>query len=142
MELIAEPQEILNEHAISLSPRAWFSETDRWENLVFCLLRQYCDQDPKKARLAVTVLRDRDLVDFDRLSSLDKIPLEFNEAFSRVLISSGFSEENTTRAACLLTQVVGVINNDCDGKINHILRHHGKATRDEFINAFLFQSTL
>ena len=140
MELIAEPQEILIKHALSLSLRAWISETDRWENLVFCLLRQHCDQDLEKARIAVTVLRDGGLLDIDRLSSLEKIPLEFDETFSRVLISSGFSEENTTRAACLLTQVARVIHNDCNGKPHRILRHHSEAIRDELINVFLFQN--
>ncbi len=130
MELIAEPQETLIKHALSLPLSAWISETDHWENLVFCLLRQYCDQDPEKARLAVPVLRDWGLLDIDRLSSLEKIPLEFNETFSRVLISSGFSEENTTRAACLLTQVARVIKNDCNVKIHQIPRHHGEAIRD------------
>ena len=142
MELIAEPQESLIKNASSLPLSVWISETDRWENLVFCLLRQHCDQDLEKARIAVTVLRDGGLLDIDRLSSLEKIPLEFDETFSRVLISSGFSEANTTRAACLLTQVARVISNDCDGKLHQILRHHGEAIRDELINEFLFQNTL
>jgi hypothetical protein len=136
MGLETDLKKLVNEYALELPARTWVYETDRWEHLVFCLLRQLSGQNPEKARSAVTILRDIGLLDLEELAVMEGESPANLKAFSQVLRGAGFTEGDTIRAANLLAQVAGVIKDKYAGKVHRIFRHYGEVIRDELVKAF------
>jgi hypothetical protein len=129
-------QELLAKHALSLPSRAWVSEKDRWESFVFCIIRQFCDQSSDKAISAVTMLRDLDLLDIDRLASEGKERSDTFEALSYVFSSLGFRDDDTYNLVFLLTHIAQVIQESYGGKIHPMIRSYGEVIRDKLTKAF------
>lgn len=136
MELKNELKNLVNEFGLELPARTWVFETDRWEHLVFCLLRQLSGQDPEKARSAVTILRDIGLLDLEDLAAMEEDSPDNLKAFSQVLRGAGFSEQHTVQAASLVSLVAGVIKDNYAGKVHRTFRHYGEIIRDELVKAF------
>ena len=136
MAIETDLKNLVNDYALELPTRTWVYETDRWEHLVFCLLRQLSRQDPEKARSAVTILRDIGLLDLEQLAAMEGESPDNLQSFSQVLLGAGFTEGDTIRASSLLAQVAVVIKDSYGGKVHRIFRHYGEVIRDELVKAF------
>lgn len=136
MEPIKELQDAINKYAITLPPRAWIYESDRWENLIFSIIRQYCDDDPEKAGTAVNILRDWNLIDIEQLSASDQIPLAFNSAFKKIMLGLDFTEEDIKEIAETLVNIAVAVKDKYDGKIQSIFRKYGEIIRKELVSSF------
>jgi len=136
METSKEIQDAVSKYAITLPPRAWIYEADRWENLIFSIIRQYCDDKPENAGTAVNILRDWSLIDIEELSAEDKIPLEFNSAFKKIMLGLDFTEEEIIEISRTLVTIAVAVKERYDGKIQAIFRKHGEMIRDELISSF------
>ncbi len=136
MEPIKELQDAINKYAITLPTRAWIYEADRWENLIFSIIRQYCDEDPGKAGTLVNILRDWNLTDIEELSSIDQIPLEYNSAFKKIMLGLDFSQEEIQEIARTLVNVAVTVKERYDGKIQAVFRKYGEMIREELVRNF------
>lgn len=140
MELKNELKNLVNEYGLELPARTWVFETDRWEHLVFCLLRQFSSQTPEKARSAVTILRDIGLLDLEELAVMDRESSNNLKSFSQVLRGAGFSEQEINEAANLVSRVASVIKGNYEGKVHRIFRRYGEVIRDELVKAIMDSS--
>ena len=131
-----ELQDSINTHAFNLPQRAWIYESDRWENLIFSIIRQYCDEDPDRAGTVVNILRDWNMLDIDTLAAQDQIPLEYNSAFKKILLGVGFTEDEILEIARVLVKVAVSVKTSYDGKIQSVLRKYGDMIREELLGVF------
>ena len=136
MDTIKKLQDTINSHAFELPARAWIYETDRWESLIFSIIRQYCDEEPERAGTAVNILRDWNLLDVDALAAKEEIPLEYNSAFKKIFQGLGFSEEVILEIARTLVKVATAVKANYEGKIQLVLRKYGDMIRDELLGVF------
>lgn len=129
------------QHALSLPPQAWVYEIDRWEKLIFSIIKQYCESDSEKAVAAVTILRDWNLLDIDTLASKDDIPLEYNSAFKKVMQGLDFSEDEIQEIAFTLVNIARNVKELYNGKIQALFKKYGEVIREELVSAFSNEST-
>ena len=136
MEPNKELQDAINKYAITLPPRAWINESDRWENLLFSIIRQYCDDNPEKAGTVVNILRDWNLIDIEELSAADQIPLEFNSAYKKIMLGLDFTQEEIKEIAGTLVSVAVAVKENYNGKIQSLFRKYGEIIREELVSSF------
>ena len=136
MDTIKELQDSINIHAFNLPQRAWIYESDRWENLIFSIIRQYCDEDPGRAGTVVNILRDWNMLDIDTLAAQNQIPLEYNSAFKKILLGVGFTQDEILEIARVLVKVAVSVKTSYDGKIQLVLRKYGDMIREELLGTF------
>ncbi len=136
MDTIKELQDSINIHAFDLPPRTWIYESDRWESLMFSIIRQYCDEDPGRAVTAVSILRDWNLLDIDTLAAQDQIPLEFNSAFQKILLGLEFTQDEILEISRVLVKVAVSVKTSYEGKIQSVLRKYGDMIREELLGIF------
>ena len=136
MDLKNQLQKLFERYEADLGDYAWFYESDRWVELVFCLLNQCINQDPEVTRQAVDTLQYLDLLQIDKLVFLEKTTHENTVVVAYVLKTHGFSKKDAQRSIGLLAQAAKAIQKDYGGKIQRCLRQHGLSIRDELVNAF------
>lgn len=135
MDLKDQLQQLFEQHEPQLGTYAWMYETDRWTELVFCLLNQFYRQEAEPARAAMATLRYLGLLRIEKLGTLEAGSAEEAVAVY-VLKQHGLSEQDARNAAGLLAMSAQVVGQRYGGKIQRYLRHHGVAMRDELVNAF------
>ncbi|MGB8951187.1 MAG: hypothetical protein WCC06_00775 [Candidatus Aminicenantales bacterium] len=136
MDLKTQLQKLFEKHEPDIGEYAWMYETDRWAELVFCLLNQCGRQAPETARMAVDMLQNLELIQVDKLAAIRKLNDENAVVLSYILKRYGFSEGDSQRAIRLLAHVARVIQKEYGGKIQRCLRRHGEMIRDELAGAF------
>jgi hypothetical protein len=109
MDLKSHLRELIERHKADLAGYAWTSETDRWAELVFCLLNQCGPQQPENTRLAVTILQYLGLLEIEKLARLEDKDDEGPPVVRYILKHLGFSATDTTRAVALLARAAEVI---------------------------------
>ena len=134
--LKAQLQRLIERHELDLGTYAWLYETDRWAELIFCLLNQCTQQEPEFTRQTVDMLQDLNLLQIDKLIVIENSAHENAVVLTYILKLHGFSEEDSQRAISLLAQVAKAIQKDYGGKIQRCLRKHGLSIRDELVNTF------
>jgi len=112
MNLKEQLQQLFERHESHLGAYAWLYETDRWAELIFCLLNQCTQQEPELTRQAVDTLQYLNLLQIDKLTFLERPAHENAVVLAYVLKLHGFSEEDTQRAISLLAQVAKAIQKD------------------------------
>jgi hypothetical protein len=73
MDLKTQLQKLFEKYESDIGSYAWMYETDRWAELIFCLLNQYNQQDAESTRMAVTSLQYLGLLEIDKLAVLGRI---------------------------------------------------------------------
>lgn len=136
MDPLKDLQDSINIHAFDLPPRAWIYESDRWESLIFSIIRQYCDDDPGRAGTAVNILRDWNLLDIETLAAQDQIPLEFNSAFKKIFLGLEFKQEEIEEISRVLVKIAVSVKTSYEGKIQSVLRKYGDMIREELLGIF------
>ncbi len=140
MDLKTQLQALFEKYESDIGAYAWMYETDRWAELIFCLLNQYNQRNTDSTRMAVSTLQYLGLLESEKLAVLEIPCNEDVVIVTYVLRKHGFSEEDIQRAVKLLAQVAKMIQKDYEGKIQRYLRHHGQVIRDELVNAFSGES--
>ena len=140
MDLKTQLQELFEKYESDIGAYAWMYETDRWSELVFCLLNQCVKQDPEITRQAVDMLQYLDLLQIDNLAVLDEATHENRVVGAYVLKRHGFSQKDAQLAVSLLAEAAKAIKRDYAGKLQLCLRRHGMSIRDELVNAFCGKS--
>ena len=140
MDLKTQLQKLFEKHESDIGAYAWMYETDRWAELIFCLLNQYNLQDAEATRMTVNSLQYLGLLEIDKLAALETIGDDHAVVLTYILKQHGFSEKDVPRAVRLLCQVASVIKKGYDGKIQRYLRRQGEVMRDELVNAFGHES--
>lgn len=140
MDLKKQLNELFEHYGEDLGDYAWLYESDRWVELIFCLLNQCVDQDPEIIREAASMLQNLDLLNTEDMVSLGKPGHEKTIAAAYVLKAHGFSEKEARRAIVLLASTAKAIQKTYGGKIQRYLRKHGMAMREELVNAIGFDS--
>jgi len=136
MEPTKELLDAINKYAITLPTRAWIYEADRWENLIFSIIRQYCDDNPEKAGTAVNILREWNFFDIEELSSNDLVPFENNNPIKEIMLGLDFTEEEIEEIARTLVKIAVAVKEKYDGKIQSIFRKYGEIIREELVSSF------
>lgn len=140
MDLKTQLQRLFEKYESDIGAYAWMYETDRWAELIFCLLNQYNQQDAEATRMAVTSLQYLGLLEIDRLAALETPGDDHAVVLAYILKRHGFSEENGRHAVRLLRQVASVVKKGYEGKIQRYLRRQGEVMRDQLVNAFACES--
>lgn len=136
MEPKKELQEAIDKYAITLPTRAWVYESDRWENLIFSVIRQYCDDNPEKAGTAVNLLREWNFFDIEDLSSNDQSPFENNSPLKEIMLGLDFSEDEIEEIARTLVKIALTVKEKYNGRIQSIFRKYGEVIRQELVSSF------
>jgi hypothetical protein len=133
-------QQLFERYESDIGTYAWMYETDRWAELIFCLLNQYNRQDTQVTRMAVSSLQYLGLLEIDKLAVLETPGDETVILLTYILKQHGFSEENARDAVRLLAQVAKVIQKEYGGKVQRYLRRQGELMRDELVKVFESES--
>jgi hypothetical protein len=138
MSLKSDLERVYQQYGPTLGNYAWMSETDRWAELVFCLLQQCGGEDPALTRDAVAALQYLGLINIERLSTVANGDISSEDAIllAAILKRQGFSQEASQSAVSLLSHVARVLKEGYDGKVQRYLRKYGQAMVDELVNAF------
>ncbi len=129
-------QQLLSQHEADLGGYAWEHESDRFAELVFCLLNQCCCQSPENTRIAVMLLNHLKLLEIETLATLGEQSDGNIVVLRYILERQGFSAAEAARGVTVLTQTAKTIRATYDGKIQRYLRRHGEFMRDELANVF------
>lgn len=119
----------------------WASESDRWAELVFCLLNAVAEipLDPD-----VRAERCRSLTDtLDALELLDPASLAATAdpanarhvVLTYVLLQYEFSDDQAKRAVSMLSTAAAAVNETFAGKIQRYLRSQAETIRDDLVSA-------
>lgn len=135
MDLKTQLQQLFERHESHVGVYAWMYESDRWAELIFCLLNQYNLQDTEATRVAVSTLQYLGFLEVDKLALLEAPGNEDVVILAYILRHHGFSPEGAQHAVRLLAQVAKVMQRDHGGKIQRYLRHQGEIMRDELVKA-------
>jgi hypothetical protein len=121
---------------------AWPSETDRWYELVFALLKHVCDQPEEKLRRLVNYLGNLGHLQVGHLARIsivedmvDPIDEEARKILT-ILRNKGISDEEAQRALTLLCQMARWLEAAYGGKIQRYLRAYGEAMLEDISQAF------
>lgn len=117
-------------------PDMWVWETDRWNELVYCLLRQCSKQEPGIVRNTVQTLAGLKVLTIADLATPDKSTNSNWVVLEYVLKQYGFNQEESQRAILLLIQTSDSIKKNYGGKIQICLRRRGDTMREELTKAF------
>ena len=140
MELKSQIQRLFELYESDFGTYAWMYESDRFDELIFCLLNQFNQQDTEASRRAVNSLNYLGLLKMDKLAALEAPGNEDAIVLAYVLRRHGVSEENSQIAVRLFAKMAKVIEREYGGKMQHFLRRHGENMRDELANAFCIES--
>lgn len=137
MNLQTKLTELYEEYGQFLAPYLWASESDRWAELVLCLLHQCFAGEPgTNIRQAVTLLQDLNLLEVDRLVGLHDPTSQSTITFVYILKQQGFSDAAIRRATKVLSDAATIVKTRYDSKIQRYLRRHAQIMRDELVSVF------
>jgi len=135
MDIKKQLQDLYFKHSEDLGEYAWLYESDRWLELVFCLINQCVDQNPNVTREAAEMLQNLNLLESENMIYLDKTEDERAVTARYIFKAYGFSEKEASQAAGILARIAKTVNSDYRGKIQFYLRKHGAAMREELLKA-------
>ena len=136
MKAKEELQDAINKYAITLPSTAWIYESDRWENLIFSIIRQYCDDNPENAGTAVNILREWKFFDIEELSNVDQVPLENISTIKEIMLGLDFTEAEIEEIIRTLVKIAVSVKGKYSGKIQSIFRKYGEIIREELVGSF------
>lgn len=136
MDIKAQLQQLYKQYESDLATYAWASETDRWAELIFCLLHQCSRQEPETIRSALAALQSLSLTDVGKMLHLDNVSHENRIVFAYILKQYGFSSEDVELTCSLLAQVAKAVQHNYGGNIQRYLRRHGELMCDELVSMF------
>jgi len=136
MDVKQQLLDMLDRHQPDLGVYAWVHETDRWAELIFCLLLQCTRQEAAVVREAVAILKGLDLLDVGALSVLEDAGGKDKQVLIYALERYGFSNEEIQNAVLILTGAAQAVKRDYGTKIQRCLRQHANAVRTELAQAF------
>ena len=91
-------QKLFERYEADLGDYTWLYESNRWVELVFCLLNQCAKQDPKITRQAVEALQYLDLLQINNLVFLEKTTHRKHSRCSlRLEVARFFEKRRSTR---------------------------------------------
>jgi hypothetical protein len=135
VSLSSQLREIYDRHSHELQYYPWMFETDRFAELIFCLLNECIEQDANFTRTAVVNLQNLGFLDVSKLESLDK-PNNNTAVVSYVLEQHGFKKQNIDRALILLSRTAKLLQKEYNGKVQQLLRRYGKELRNSLVKEF------
>jgi hypothetical protein len=128
-----ELREIASRYLEDLAPVPWASETDRWAELVFCVLNAFVADDPARCRRLVDTLGELGLTEPATLAEAGNPSGTHHVVVSYALARYGFTESDAQRAIRLLAQLAGVVGERYGGKIQRYLRQQAERIRDDLV---------
>ena len=142
MELKAHLKQLLErwESEIEASDYAWIDESDRFAELIVCLLNQCNQLDVEVNRTVASHLKELGLLDVETLSGMDVAGSESAVVVAYILKKYGFSEHDAQQAIRLLARVGHVIRDSYGGRLQRYLRNQGEMMRDQMVQAFACDS--
>ena len=136
MDLVQFLQQLYLVTKPRMAPYPWFSEQDRWAELVYCLLDRVHPNHEGPVRAAVVLLQQLNLLNVERLAAIERPTEEYPFVLNYVLRQQGFDEEEASRGIAILVNAARIIRENYEGKIQRFLRKHGEAMRKELIELF------
>jgi hypothetical protein len=133
MDLEPRLRQLFERHESDLGVYAWMYETDRWAELIFCLLSRYQPQNDEATRMAVSSLQYLGLLAPATLAGLDQ-EADLAPVITYVLKRHGFSDDDLPRLRTVLAHAGQAMRGD-GGKVQRFLRRHGEVIRDELASA-------
>ena len=125
---------LVSEHLDDLPPYAWASESDRWCELLTCLLHvRLPSRTYAEVRDMVHQLREVDTLLAESLAELDQAgPLALR--MREVMAGAGLTDAETQAAVTVLCQTASSTCASYGGRVQRCLRRHALAARDELVD--------
>ena len=135
MDAKARLLEAYQAHGASLPEYGWPSETDRWMELLVCVLHQVRREGPiTEVREALLLWRELGLISPAALASLAQEE-EYEIALRIALRRRGFSAEEAQEGVAVARELAAAVLARYDGKIQLFLRRHAEAALEELADA-------
>jgi hypothetical protein len=109
-----------------LAKHPWEWETERWFELIFCILTEGIGIKPSLARRATNALAELKLISVPLLARDPKTDL-----IKEVLLQIGFSKDEANKATDAIVRISEVSKQKWNGHIQKFLRKYGEAMVDE-----------
>ena len=106
-----------------LPDHSWQLETDRWEELIRCLLIDGTGLWPDAAIKAIQILNDLGISSVEQLAESNK---DTKLHIVKVFVQCGLNEEEAGKWSEVLISIARNVSQRWSGHIQRLLREHGK----------------